>query len=155
MKTQIIDAGSAIVVSLPNKGYVHFKNMGGFDVQGDFGAALKGLTIRGMSDLIAKLLPSGSGFDCKWDAVHNRVLRTDVHLMNEDGYYDGYAPVELRFKWNRHSLCLSFEARCIGKRWEEEYEHWVDYIEDSMYYSLEPLESVLRQARQQMYDKAA
>lgn len=155
MKTQINDTGRSIVVSLPKKGQVEFKNIGEVAFEGDFGAALKGLTIRGMSDLIAKLLPSGSGFDCGWFAIHNRVLRTDIHLMNEDGYYDGYAPVELRFKWDRHNLNLSFEAHCVGKRWEDEYEHWADSIEDSIYYSLEPLESVLRQARQQMYDKAA
>ena len=155
MKTQITDSGHSIIVSLPKKGHVEFKNMGGFDVQGDISTTLKGLTVAGMSRLIALLLPSGSGFDCDWDAVHNRVLRTDIHLMNEDGYYDGYAPVEVRFKWDRHNLNLSFEAHCVGKRWEDEYEHWVDYVEDSIYYVLEPLESVLRQARQQMYDKAA
>jgi hypothetical protein len=155
MKTQITDSGRSIVVSLPNKGQVEFKNVGGFDVQGDFGAALKGLTVRGMSVLIAKLLPSGGGFDCSWDIIHNRVLRTDVHLMDDNGYYDGYAPVQVRFKWNREDLNLSFEAECVGRRWENKYEHWVDYVEDSIYYALEPLESVLRQARQQMYDKAA
>ena len=155
MKTQITDSGRSIIVSLPNKGQVEFKNMGGFDVQGDISTTLKGLTVTGMSRLIALLLPSGSGFDCSWDAIHNRVLRTDVHLMDDNGYYDGYAPVEVRFKWDRHNLNLSFEAHCIGKRWEDEYEHWADSIEDSIYYALEPLESVLRQARQQMYDQAA
>ena len=49
-------------------------------------------------------LPHGSGIDCDWEFTvqGNGKLRYDNawHLMNENGYYDGYAPF-----WIRFNLC--------------------------------------------------
>ena len=46
------------------------------------------------------VLPSGSGFDCKWCFVKRQkngsmVFETHFHNMNENGYYDGFTKVRL------------------------------------------------------------
>ena len=49
-------------------------------------------------EMLARLLPHGSGYDGNWGVEFTRrglSLTTEWHSMNENGFYDGWYPVTI------------------------------------------------------------
>jgi hypothetical protein len=64
------------------------------------------------------VLPSGSGFNCKWDHIKtqkngSQVFETYYHNMNEHGYYDGFTKVRLTLPANTVDFRITLQGPTI------------------------------------------
>lgn len=96
------------------------------------------MTINLNTDQLIEVLPSGSGFDCKWELEKickngKAIFSTDFHNMSEHGYYDGYT--HIRITLNTSDLD-QFRLTCNGKA---RYTQWNDrdYYYSTIQYALQ------------------
>lgn len=87
-------------------------------------------------------LPHGGGIDCSWSIDRlkkgNIVARNSYHVMNKNGYYDGWQDFSIRIYPTEtgHDFRLLFTGYRQRKQWACDLR---DYLEDSIYLSLDTL----------------
>jgi len=90
-----------------------------------------------IDDFCDNVLPSGSGFNCKWEWFKTQkngseVFESFFHNMNENGYYDGYTKLRLTIP----AKLSNFRLTLAGKARYTEY-HTREYMNDTIWQCLE------------------
>ncbi len=74
-------------------------------------------------DKMVECLPHGSGIDCKWGFEEMRdgacYLTNSFHMMDEHGYYDGWAPFKVFIHYSKKYSLYRLEGPLEGK-----YQPW-------------------------------
>ena len=90
-------------------------------------------------------LPTGSGFNSRWDASmsadgRRATVRSEFQHMNDNGYYDGWVSFTVRVHWTRKGFTASTpvfhtkntDTRRILRRDPGLREYIVDTIHDAL-----------------------
>jgi hypothetical protein len=89
-------------------------------------------------ETVLEMLPHGSGIDCKWEVEEFKpsiLCKNSYHVMDENGYYDGYIDFSVRIP--KHEP-LDFEvhfATSSGRTHAKDL-GLVEYLEDTIFWSI-------------------
>ena len=90
-----------------------------------------------IENTLLESLPHGSGIDCEWEfdfCVNYISCKNSWHILNDNGYYNGFIDFELRIKTGYRNIDKSIDFRIIGKFGE--CQDIKDYLYETIDYAL-------------------